>query len=120
MSLPHSFLLMLILSCIDNVMLADGGSRCAGRVKVFHREKWGRVCSNSWNFKAAAVVCRELGCGVAVDVLHHSDFVLGSEVIWMDEVNCIGSEPSLKNCGSADTGNSTCNYKDAGVICSGM
>ncbi|XP_047659681.1 deleted in malignant brain tumors 1 protein-like [Tachysurus fulvidraco] len=106
------------LVCSDNVMLADGGSRCAGRVKVFHREKWGRVCSNNWNFKAAAVVCRELGCGVAVDVLHDSDFGLGSEAIWMDEVNCMGTESTLKNCGSAKINNSICNYRDAGVICS--
>ncbi|KAK2832253.1 hypothetical protein Q7C36_015715 [Tachysurus vachellii] len=106
------------LVCADNVMLADGGSRCAGRVKVFHREKWGRVCSNNWNFKAAAVVCKELGCGVAVDVLYDSDFGLESEVFWMGGVNCIGSESTLKNCGSAEVDISTCNYKDAGVICS--
>ncbi|KAK3544708.1 hypothetical protein QTP86_026111 [Hemibagrus guttatus] len=120
MSLHHSCLLMSILSCTDNVRLVDGGSRCAGRVEVLHREKWGTVCNDNWNIKAAAVVCRELGCGEAIDALHHSHFGSGSGFIWMDDVSCTGSESTLKNCGSVEFGKHNCDHdKDAGVICSG-
>lgn len=71
--------------------------------------------------KAAAVVCRELGCGEAVDALHYAHFGSGSGIIWMDDVSCKGSESTLKNCGSVEFGKHNCDHdKDAGVICSGM
>ncbi|XP_035383857.1 antigen WC1.1-like [Electrophorus electricus] len=69
----------------------------------------------------AAVVCRELGCGEAVDVLGNSHFGPGSGPIWMDDVECSGSESTLKNCRSAGWGKHNCNQtKNAGVICSGV
>lgn len=112
---------MLILSCADGVRLVGGGSQCAGRVEVFHRGLWGTVCSDYWNIKAAAVVCRELGCGEAVDALHNSSLESESKPIWMDDVICKGSESTLKNCGSTLYGKHDCDHsKDAGVICSGM
>lgn len=121
MSLPHSFLLMYILSCTDSVRLVNGSSQCTGRVEVLHRGQWGTVCDDNWNIKAAAVVCRELGCGEAVDALHQSHFGSGSELIWMDDVVCKGSESTLKNCASAEFGIHDCDHnKHAGVICSGM
>lgn len=117
------FLFMYMLSCTGGVRLVDGGSQCAGRVEVLHRGQWGTVCDDNWNIKAAAVVCRELGCGEAVDALHNSYFGSGSESqsIWMDDVDCKGSESTLKNCKSVKFGVHDCDHnKDAGVICSGI
>uniref|UniRef100_A0A3B1J117 SRCR domain-containing protein n=1 Tax=Astyanax mexicanus TaxID=7994 RepID=A0A3B1J117_ASTMX len=105
-------------SCI--VRLVDGGSRCAGRVEVLHRGQWGTVCGNNWDMRDAAVVCRELGCGEAVDTFHESYFGSGSGPIWMDNVHCSGSESTLMNCRSPGWGKHNCDHsKDAGVICSG-
>ncbi|XP_046729052.1 scavenger receptor cysteine-rich type 1 protein M130-like [Silurus meridionalis] len=107
------------LVCADSVRLVNGSSHCAGRVEVLHRGEWGTVCDDNWNMKAAAVVCGELGCGEAVDALHHSHFGAGSDSIWMDDVSCTGSESTLKNCGSAEFSINDCDHmKDAGVICS--
>uniref|UniRef100_A0A3B1J1E4 SRCR domain-containing protein n=1 Tax=Astyanax mexicanus TaxID=7994 RepID=A0A3B1J1E4_ASTMX len=105
---------------VCSVRLVDSGSRCAGRVEVLHRGQWGTVCDDNWDMRDAAVVCRELGCGEAVDTFHESHFGSGSGPIWMNDVDCSGSESTLKNCRSPLWGKHICNKtKNSGVICSG-
>ncbi|XP_073693822.1 scavenger receptor cysteine-rich type 1 protein M130-like [Garra rufa] len=67
----------------------------------------------------AAVVCRELDCGDPVDALNNAKFGPGSGPIWMNYIRCIGSESTLKNCGSKGWGKNDRDHSgDAGIICS--
>ncbi|KAK3544557.1 hypothetical protein QTP86_016903, partial [Hemibagrus guttatus] len=103
------------------VRLVNGGSRCAGRVEVLQDGQWGTVCGRNWDKVDAAVVCRELRCGEAVNAPQYGHFGPGSGPIWMVSVSCRGSESTLKKCGSQGRGERNCNHGlDAGVICSGL
>ncbi|MCJ8742904.1 hypothetical protein PDJAM_G00087670 [Pangasius djambal] len=109
----------LYITCSDGVRLLNGGSRCAGRVEVLHDGHWGTVCDDDWDMREAAVVCRELRCGEAVNVRYRAHFGRGSGPIWMNDVRCSGSESTLKNCSSAEWGKNYCDHGgDAGVTCS--
>jgi deleted-in-malignant-brain-tumors protein 1 len=44
-----------------DVRLVDGSSVYEGRVQVCHEEEWGTICNLSWDYREAAVVCRQLG-----------------------------------------------------------
>uniref|UniRef100_A0A3P9CH51 SRCR domain-containing protein n=1 Tax=Maylandia zebra TaxID=106582 RepID=A0A3P9CH51_9CICH len=45
------------------IRLINGTDSCSGRVEVFHDGRWGKLCSNNWGLKEAAVLCKELNCG---------------------------------------------------------
>ncbi|KAJ8362012.1 hypothetical protein AAFF_G00401910, partial [Aldrovandia affinis] len=66
--LSLSSLLLLSTASSGYVRLKDGGSPCAGRVEVNHEGEWRTVCGAGWTESDAKLVCRELGCGTAVEV----------------------------------------------------
>ena len=101
--------------------LVDGGSHCAGRVEILNQGSWGTICDDSWDLDDARVVCRQLGCGKALDATLSSSFGAGSGPIWLDNMKCTGKESHVWRCPSRDWGKHYCDHsEDAGVICSGM
>ncbi|MCI4388645.1 hypothetical protein PGIGA_G00088540 [Pangasianodon gigas] len=54
--------------------LTAGPYRCSGRVEVLHGGSWSTVCDADFDQQDAEVVCRELGCGIPVEVLGSAAF----------------------------------------------
>ncbi|XP_026370906.1 HHIP-like protein 1 [Ursus maritimus] len=91
-----------------------------GRVEVFAGGRWGTVCDDAWDIKAAAVVCRQLGFAHAVRATKRAEFGEGRSLpILLDDVRCAGSERNLLECTHAGVGTHNCGHQeDAGVVCS--
>ncbi|XP_045151931.1 antigen WC1.1-like [Echinops telfairi] len=99
--------------------LVDGGSPSAGRVEILHQGSWGTVCDDSWDMKDAHVVCRQLGCGVAINATASAHFGEGTGPIWLDGLQCTGEESHVWKCPSQGWRKHNCRHKeDAGAICS--
>ncbi|XP_064425579.1 deleted in malignant brain tumors 1 protein-like [Latimeria chalumnae] len=101
------------------VKLVNGTHLCAGRVEVYHNNKWGTVCDDGWGLEEAEVVCREIGCGSAVSAPGSAAFGQGTGTIWLDDVVCTPAAASIFNCMAKTLGNTNCGHgEDAGVMCS--
>ena len=99
------------------LQLTGGPNRCAGNVEVFYFGAWAKVCGYLWDMQDAKVVCRQLGCGSPLGVMHYFPSS-NSYPYMMTEVNCAGSEDYLWYCPHKEE-YSVCYYGDASVICSG-
>uniref|UniRef100_A0A8C2NI10 SRCR domain-containing protein n=1 Tax=Capra hircus TaxID=9925 RepID=A0A8C2NI10_CAPHI len=103
--------------------LKDGAHSCEGRVEVKHQGEWGTVNDHNWNIEGAQVVCRQLGCGAAIDAPGGAYFGPGIGPIWFHSINCQGKEslltvcryPSLKDYRPEGLSHD----QDAGAVCSG-
>ena len=104
----------------SSIRLVDGAkspSFHSGRVEVFINGQWGTVCDNSWDSSDARVVCRQLGytSGTAYGGAVYGQ---GTGRIWLDNLNCTGSEDSLLNCSHHGIGQHSCSHgEDASVTC---
>ncbi|XP_036398496.1 uromodulin-like [Megalops cyprinoides] len=108
-----------VVSVDGQIRLSNGNNYCSGRVEIFHNGQWGTVCDDIWDMNNAAVVCRQMGCGRAVSAHSSAHFGPGSGPIWLDNVQCTGSESALTQCTHLGFGTHNCGHgEDAGVICS--
>ncbi|XP_056327188.1 lysyl oxidase homolog 3B isoform X5 [Danio aesculapii] len=89
-----------------------------GRIEVFYKGEWGTICDDDFSLANAHVLCRQLGFVSATGWTHSAKYGKGAGKIWLDNVQCSGSETSVSVCKSRGWGNSDCTHdEDAGVIC---
>ncbi|XP_029461200.1 macrophage receptor MARCO isoform X2 [Rhinatrema bivittatum] len=101
-------------SSIDtNVRLVGQGN--GGRVEVLHNGEWGTICDDDWDINDGNVVCRMLGYSRATRIYTAGG---GTGKIWLDNMNCKGSEDNIFACAKSSWGIHNCAHnEDAGVEC---
>ncbi|XP_053801860.1 antigen WC1.1-like [Vidua chalybeata] len=101
------------------VRLVGSSGRCAGRVEVYSGGSWSSVCQEGWDLQDAAVVCRQLGCGRALDAPSSARSGAVPGPLWPYIPDCSGSEESLWECGRTER--RQCGRGGgAGAVCSGQ
>uniref|UniRef100_A0A4W3I983 SRCR domain-containing protein n=1 Tax=Callorhinchus milii TaxID=7868 RepID=A0A4W3I983_CALMI len=102
-----------------HLRLESGVSGCDGRVEIFHDGTWGRLLDDSWNISDGDVICRQLNCGSAISVYNSSQYGEGTGPVWINNVQCVGTETHIWNCSHSTVASSSWTSRDVGVICSG-
>lgn len=89
----------------------------AGRVEVFYRGKWGKICRKGWDFNDVKVVCTQLGFkGALAEFITTED--KGEKLpFFMTEVFCSGNELKLSSCKRTDGENDCPDDKGAQALC---
>ena len=109
----------MITTLLTTVYLVNGPTKYEGRVEVYHNGEWGTVCDDFWDLNDAQVVCRQLGFGPAIAALERAHYGPGSGQIWLDNVDCTGTELTIGDCSHNEWGYNDCEHtEDAGVQCS--
>ena len=76
------------------------------------------MCDDSFDIREAHVVCKQLGYRRAKYYAKFAYFGQGNQSIWLDNLNCTGTEAVLYDCHHDGFGNHNCeHHEDAGVVC---
>jgi len=73
-----------------------GASPDAGRVEVFHEEKWGTLCAEP-SINLSKVLCKQLGFGRAIGIFTIAPKIKGTPN-WLSGIECTGEEASIFEC----------------------
>ncbi|XP_076869758.1 CD5 antigen-like isoform X2 [Brachyhypopomus gauderio] len=95
--------LILVLSCssaeASGVRMLNGEDSCSGTPLVLYNGLWRKVHSTTFDYRAAAALCRQLDCGNVVAVSERRDWK------WKEirvDVRCEGQEAGLSQCRQHD------------------
>ena len=109
------------MSTAPSLQIRLGGSTGGqGRVEVnYNNGGWGTICDDLWDLNDADVACRMLGFKSASSFTKRASFGEGTGIVWLDNVQCQGTESSLLLCSHLGLAVHNCEHnEDAGVVCS--
>ena len=115
-----SHTLQILAAKDGDLRLAGGTQQNEGRVEVYYRGQWGTICDDGWSMANGVVACKQLGYDGAVKVSYNAAYGPGTGQIWLDELNCLGSETSFLSttCQHNPWGVNDCTHnEDASVVC---
>ena len=99
-------------------LVSPDNSPSFGRVEVQFHGIWGTICDNYWHLEDANVVCRQLGYDGALSAPRDAAFGQGTGPIWLNRVQCGGSEKSVSQCTHVGWGGHNCGHQnDVSVVC---
>ena len=117
------------------IRLVGGSGHNEGRVEICLLNEWGTVCNNRWSMNHAKVVCGQLGfnsvgkhsgpkcvhgykCSYFSGAKTLTNFAKGKGKIWLEHVQCTGSETAITKCPFKKKQSGECTHdKDAAVWC---
>ncbi|KAE8605792.1 hypothetical protein XENTR_v10015320 [Xenopus tropicalis] len=104
----------------SGIQLVGGSSVCSGKVRVNYGGSWGSICADEWGRLEEVVVCRQMGCGPAIDTAEWKmpSSLSRSSGNVLEAVYCHGHESQLSECGSVSATSKTCYIPEAEVLCS--
>ena len=112
-----ALLLLVTTTGAQRVRLVGGPSPGEGRLEVYYRGRWGTVCDDYFTDSAARVVCYQLGYGRSGRFIGNR-YGAGSGRIWLDDVQCKGTETNIGDCRHRDWGIHDCGHgEDVSVSC---
>ena len=86
-----------------------------GRLEIKHKGVWGTICDDIWGRENVEVACRQLFLGppVKINYLRSQTFKeLNISKIWLDNVQCKGSEERIEDCKANDWGDENCVHSE--------
>ncbi|XP_041375843.1 deleted in malignant brain tumors 1 protein-like [Gigantopelta aegis] len=102
------------LRLVDNTSQPTTSNK--GRLEIRVNGTWGRVCDRHWTTEDAKVVCRQMGFLDGQPLTVSGGGSHGP--VWLQTVQCSGSESSLFKCPNTGLGFTSCRG-DVGVTCTG-
>lgn len=103
------------------IRLVGGATSFEGRVEICVNETWGTICNGMWDVSDANVVCRQLGFQPTdATPVSNGTFGAGAGRIWLDDLQCVGTEGRLIDCPNSGVGmvvSCSDHSSDAGVRC---
>ena len=88
-------------------------------MEICNNNVWGTVCDDAWGNIDAQVACNQLGyTNPGATAITLGDVTDGTGQIWLDNVQCTGTETRLIDCPRNALGSHNCGHsEDAGVNC---